>query len=460
MLKNRNIIKKVIRKINHWKMLAYFKYEQTWYHIKCSYYICTYHLIIRPTLTILRKCKSTYQYLKLQKYVVLSFKSWCELKTSSYYLLNINTTVTVHPPNIVAPDFCDYKLTKVNANLPKVYLAKLQNVSVVEGSDLILADEKIALYDEIANDKERKYETRNNDFTRIKRKNYSGVGLKLKLNQSTQLPQSAIHFCKDYSGNYFHWMVEALPRLWIIEQFPELDSLPLLIDDNLKPQQLEVLQLLTQGKRELITLQAKQAYPINELIYPSSLSHVHNNYYHPIDYANDIVISPAAIHYLRDRLLTTSNRIANKKIYISRKNVAHNKRLLNDDEIEDFMNQQGFSIVYPEDMTFREQVDLFSQAKIIIGASGSALTNMIFSPPNAHVFVLSANNKQVNFNLFSTLANVSGVKLTYILGRDIIINHYAQTHNSFIVDTSTIESALERYYYLNSCCHASMTSSG
>jgi len=30
-----------------------------------------------------------------------------------------------------------------------------------------------------------------------------------------------IHFCKDHSKNYYHWMIEALPRLSLVDSVPK-----------------------------------------------------------------------------------------------------------------------------------------------------------------------------------------------------------------------------------------------
>ena len=93
-------------------------------------------------------------------------------------------------------------------------------------------------------------------------------------------------------------------------------------------------------------------------------------------------------------------------------------------------------------MTIAEQIKVFSEANVIIGASGSAFANLVFAPKNCRVFVLSANNKQVNLNLFAMIAHSLQMECTYVLGHDESANSCTQTHNDFRVDIEIIESIL------------------
>lgn len=382
---------------------------------------------------------------KTHRYNVTSVKSWCEQNQCRYDVIPTSRTVTVTPPEIICEGIAP-KLSPVEAALPEVYLARLENVQVIECSDMVVVNKKTVVYDEMALDREGKYEERNNLSKLIlsRKREPNRISLKYSRDKQHTLPNTAIHFCKDYSFNYFHWLIEALPRLSIIEKFKELDGLPLLIDSTLYPQQIEALEYLTQGKREIIKLKTNHTYQVKNLIYPSCLSHVHNNYYYPVDFSHDIVISPLALQYLREKfspLMSQTNK--GKHFYISRRNVGSTRRLLNDDTVEAFFKDNGYDIVYPEQMTFREQVTLFSEASVVIGASGSAFANMIFASPRTQFFILSANNKQVNFTLFSGLAEQSQSRLGYILGEDKIINNFAETHNAFEVSTKLLSKAIE-----------------
>ncbi|MFN3075599.1 MAG: glycosyltransferase family 61 protein [Alphaproteobacteria bacterium] len=58
-------------------------------------------------------------------------------------------------------------------------------------------------------------------------------------------------------------------------------------------------------------------------------------------------------------------------------------RLVNKDEVADVLEKRGFEKVFPEDMPFAEQVEMFSETAILIAASGSGMVNMLFAPEKA-----------------------------------------------------------------------------
>ncbi len=77
------------------------------------------------------------------------------------------------------------------------------------------------------------------------------------------------------------------------------------------------------------------------------------------------------------------------KIYISRSlsNISRPwyRLLLNEADVESAFSDAGFYIVYPETLTFVEQMKLFAGAKNIVGLSGSGMLNTIFSIPGSKI---------------------------------------------------------------------------
>lgn len=90
------------------------------------------------------------------------------------------------------------------------------------------------------------------------------------------------------------------------------------------------------------------------------------------------------------RLGDDSARDRPEKIFLSRR--ARSQRYCaNTPEVEAFMVTQGFAVIFPEDMTFLEQVHMFRAAKIIAGFAGSALFSMMFNP-GAKIIVLTSRS--------------------------------------------------------------------
>jgi capsular polysaccharide biosynthesis protein len=73
-----------------------------------------------------------------------------------------------------------------------------------------------------------------------------------------------------------------------------------------------------------------------------------------------------------------------EKIYISRRNSSV-RNLINEDDIIIKLKKFGFRIIDLNDFNIFQQIELFSNADIIVSATGSGLTNIVFCNHNATV---------------------------------------------------------------------------
>ena len=81
---------------------------------------------------------------------------------------------------------------------------------------------------------------------------------------------------------------------------------------------------------------------------------------------------------------------APKLIFVSRR-PRENRTCLNVEEVEAFFSRLGFTILYPEDLAFGDQIATFAGARVIAGFAGSGTFNMMFAP-SATVLVLSGDS--------------------------------------------------------------------
>jgi capsular polysaccharide biosynthesis protein len=72
------------------------------------------------------------------------------------------------------------------------------------------------------------------------------------------------------------------------------------------------------------------------------------------------------------------------QLYISRAH-AYRRRLPHEDRIEALLQSAGFEIIYPEEMTLKEQIKVFSRAKTIVAPHGAGLSNMIWRTENCRI---------------------------------------------------------------------------
>lgn len=114
----------------------------------------------------------------------------------------------------------------------------------------------------------------------------------------------------------------------------------------------------------------------------------------------------------------STKRTSYPPAYISKSKLTHGiNRVNNESIIEEIMSSRGAEIIYPERLSFSEQVRLFSQNRVIVGMAGSAFHTSIFAPPNSKIIclvpggVLNANMcliDKVNNNRSSYYVPVEG----------------------------------------------------
>ncbi|MBV7328054.1 glycosyltransferase family 61 protein [Chloroflexi bacterium TSY] len=77
------------------------------------------------------------------------------------------------------------------------------------------------------------------------------------------------------------------------------------------------------------------------------------------------------------------------RLYLSRKKLKGLRHsIVNENEVEQLFRSFGFTVIYPERMSFEKQVVLYSKAEIIAGFGGSAMHNSVFMPKDSLVINL------------------------------------------------------------------------
>ncbi len=302
--------------------------------------------------------------------------------------------------------------------LPALDITLFRDIEVIGGSEMLCTADDYLLYDELAMGDPDRYGCK--AFGIIPAQAF---GLHLPACHGGQVLIShhvrrsdiprAIHLCKDHSANYYHWLFECLPRAIVALEQPEYAGWPLLVEAGLPTQNLQALQRLS-GEREIICLGHLEACRVEELAFPGVFSFMHDNYGRRVR-AEDLVIAPEAVQLLRERLLPTAAGVAGRKIYIARDRARY-RRVLNEGQIQAALRAQGFEIVRPEELSFAEQLELFSGASVIVGPTGAGLSNMVFAPLGCRVIVLAGETREANYFIFGQLGRLLKHELQYVTG--------------------------------------------
>ncbi len=106
------------------------------------------------------------------------------------------------------------------------------------------------------------------------------------------------------------------------------------------------------------------------------------------------------------------------KIYVSRSKLTNKRRILkNEKAVEKIFSLNGFKIIHPQELEISEQINLFRNAKVIAGPSGSGMYNCVFQQNQPKILILASNKF---FKMSDILINTStGGKLSYFVGETV-----------------------------------------
>ncbi|HEY0652593.1 MAG TPA: glycosyltransferase family 61 protein [Chryseosolibacter sp.] len=209
-------------------------------------------------------------------------------------------------------------------------------------------------------------------------------------------------------SNYYHWMIESLPRLYLAQAFYK--DCKILLPEDVHEYVIASLELLDFNNLERIG--NNEVICVHRLILPEIIYYngVENEDEPPpqINVGNlDGAPKEELILPVRRKLLGNfSPKTPYRKVYVSRSR-SRIRRLVNEREILPVLQSSGFEIVFFEGMTLMEQIRLMQETSVFCGVHGSNMVNLLFLPTTAKVIELM-NEHQVN-DAFYLLSSTIGV---------------------------------------------------
>jgi hypothetical protein len=237
------------------------------------------------------------------------------------------------------------------------------------------------------------------------------------------------------STNYGHWLTDDLPRLAAIERYLEINpgsAVRILITESRIPR-------VDEARRDTLARHPKLSGVAVEFIDPGVVYHIDRILYAtPVSY-HPIAKLRAGIRYVRNTYGRSEGRGA-RRIYMTRP-PSSARRVSNGEEIEAYLRERGFETFDAGSMNFEEQVAVFSNAAVVVGVMGAAMTNCIFSAPATSVVHLSCKGWQEPY--FWDLADACGQDYACVYGQPA--NGETTAHLApFHIDLEYLETALNR----------------
>jgi len=205
--------------------------------------------------------------------------------------------------------------------------------------------------------------------------------------------ESAIWVAKNWSHNYFHWLIYVLPG--VIQAAVTFPDLPLIIPNWHRYPTFAAESLRLCGiESDRIIVPMRQHLRIKRLIVPDVGEY-----------------DPASLRYLRRLLLqgVGGDLYGPRRVLLTRSS-APRRRLSNEPELCAALKDHDFLKIDPGSLALRQQIQTFASTRLLVGSHGAALTNALFMDTNSAVVELRFESTQ--FDHYRKLCAALGV--TYV----------------------------------------------
>ena len=210
-------------------------------------------------------------------------------------------------------------------------------------------------------------------------------------------------------NNYFHFLFDVITKLKLCEQNFNLNEIDFFYLPGTTSWQKKILSIFNIFEDRMINSQKYRHIKAENLL---ALEHP---WYKEGFVQKEINKIPEwIIFYLREKFLSYKQKFeSNDKIFIDRSDSLFNHcKLINNNEVMEFLKDKGFSSYRVSDLDFFEQIYLFNNAKIIIGPHGAAFTNLIFSNPGLKLIeILPEDHLSIKCEKFSKILNFNLKKI-------------------------------------------------
>jgi hypothetical protein len=230
------------------------------------------------------------------------------------------------------------------------------------------------------------------------------------------------------SNNIAHYTHESLIRLMYVKNIHEYK---IIVFDRLSDYLREILLALGINNKQILQKKIYESWQIKELLFPI------------IPWFE---VSKKESKFLSNSIINKKNTLLNhkyEKIYISRQDNTENRNLINEKELELFLQSQGFKIIIASKLSIYEKINIFEKAKIIITPLGSAIHNFMFCK-NISAKIIMIGTSKYFIKDFIQYAYLKNLKIYFLEANEIpsYTKAWQYNHSSFFLNLDTLNKAL------------------
>ena len=353
--------------------------------------------------------------------LLLKFLNWQPVHLGKFSAITTEsmTVAAAASSSVFAPKFYGNSSLVRSDIFPAIQAHELRgdNAIIIASpySPAVLCANQLYLPRQLLTEYER-VQTDNGGFFRLE--NSFSVG---KINASIEIEEGII-IGGAGAFNWYHFVVEILPKLFLVQQLPvRYKDIPLLLPDECKniPSFSIALKLFSDN-RKIHFIQRGQSVGLKKLVVFDEVSigpfNLATSEWPRIsDYAQHDAVMHSFFVAFRSKLFgNESSRedkvLVGRRLFLTRPGI---RRKFNQDELLEIATRFGFEKFSAEEFTLLEQAKIFSEADAVVGPSGAAWVGMMFNERSLKG--LSWLPLEYNeFCSYSTMAHTLGHELDFI----------------------------------------------
>lgn len=347
---------------------------------------------------------------------------WCEQGWGKYTRLARQRWLAIPAPTTI-PEAAA-KLFPMGIPLaPEAFCARMGDVEVLPGEFSVLSADRQLFVDGLVN--WAQYYQQRGMYV-----HHQSDDMRVLLNIPAQvIDVDASCILLGGGGDAYSWMFETLPRLWSIEQQPDLGRRPLLVPDGLTSERLEMLAEIGIGADRLLFMPMGQTFRVRDLIAPSLLC------------VGDWV-PPIALQFLRRKFGAPEVTQRGGGRYFLSRGDRTTRRLLNQDELLPVLQAAGFETIDVAATTPLKLIGRLRTASALISIDDEALANLPVVPQGAWIGAITSNG--LYRPRAHLIASQLGQNLVYLVGESRFGNNQPLEECDIVLPAAVVDEFVKR----------------
>ncbi len=216
--------------------------------------------------------------------------------------------------------------------------------------------------------------------------------------------------------NWYHWLLETLPRIWLTRRLPKrFEEAPLLIHEATLsvPTMVESLKVL-EIDRPVVPISSGEMISVETMGWIDGMFTMR----HHARYSDGTInlrstFHPEMVNFRNHLLEIMRKRRTNnwpRRIFLDR---AGKPRRYNRDDVAQLLGEHGFVAVDVGELSFSDQVSLFAGAEAIVGPTGAAWSGILFCESNPKLLYWGPD-ALAESQVWTAVAELSGLRVNHL----------------------------------------------